>query len=55
MIPDSIDIVITQHPALLAYLREIGLAGSHTAVIVHVTDPSVLDGKVTAGVRARQN
>lgn len=45
-----VDLVVTRHPALAEYLREQGLVASEVPVVAHVTDPSILDGKVVAGV-----
>lgn len=46
----NIDLIVTRHTALVALLVERGLAGESTPVISHVSDPSILDGKVVAGV-----
>ena len=43
-------LVITRHPALVAYLREIGLIGADATVLEHVSDPGVLDGRDVIGV-----
>lgn len=43
-------IVVTRHPALTDYAREIGLVGDDVRVIAHVDDPTVLDGQVVVGV-----
>jgi len=45
-----VEIIITRHPALVQLLKELGVADEKTELLTHVTDPSVLDGKVVAGV-----
>ena len=45
-----IDLIVTRHKALVAYLIEIGLADKTTPVVSHVTDPDMLTGKVVCGV-----
>jgi len=46
---DGCDVVVTRHPALLEYLREIGLAGIHTTVLSHASKEDVT-GKRVCGV-----
>ena len=48
--PTKVDLVVTRHPALVELLRELGLVGEDVEVVTHVSDPSVLDGRVVAGV-----
>lgn len=42
-------IIVTRHPALVTYLREIGLAQPDTEVVEHVT-PEQIRGRVVIGV-----
>jgi putative CRISPR-associated protein (TIGR02620 family) len=42
-------LIVTRHPGLVAYLREIGLADAETAVVTHAT-PDVVKGKRVCGV-----
>jgi len=44
-----IDLIITRHPGLVEYLREIGMADAETLVISHAT-PENVAGKNTCGV-----
>jgi len=44
-----VEIVVTRHPGLVDYLREIGLADSKTEVIGHAT-PDLVRGKHVCGV-----
>lgn len=45
----KVQLVVTRHPALVEYLREIGLADEGTEVISHAT-PDVVRGKRVCGV-----
>ena len=45
----NIEIVVTRHPGLVEYLREIGLADVETIVVTHAT-PDVVRGKRVCGV-----
>ncbi len=45
----KIDLVVTRHPGLVEYLREIGLADSDTEVVAHAT-PENVSGKHVCGV-----
>lgn len=42
-------IVITRHPALVEYLREIGMIDESTAVSPHVNSPEEIAGKHVIG------
>ncbi len=44
-----IDLVVTRHPGLVAYLRELGLATEATQVISHAS-PEAVRGKHVCGV-----
>lgn len=44
-----LDLIVTRHPGLVEYLREIGLAGAETVVVPHAT-PDVVRGKRVCGV-----
>ena len=44
-----LDLVVTRHPSLVEYLREIGLADAETVVVAHAT-PDVVKGKNVCGV-----
>ncbi|MFA5340560.1 MAG: CRISPR-associated protein Csx16 [Clostridia bacterium] len=46
---NTIDIIVTRHPGLVEYLREIGLADSLTEVISHAS-PEAVAGKRVCGV-----
>jgi hypothetical protein len=46
---EKLDLIVTRHPGLVAYLREIGMAGTETVVIPHAT-PDVVRGKRVCGV-----
>lgn len=46
---EKIDLVVTRHPGLLAYLKEMGLATTETASILHAT-PEEVTGKRVCGV-----
>jgi hypothetical protein len=39
-----LDLIVTRHPGLVAYLREIGMADAETVVCAHAT-PDVVKGK----------
>lgn len=41
-----IDLVVTRHPGLVAYLQEIGLASDEVAVLTHATAEDVSDKHV---------
>lgn len=45
----ALDLVVTRHPGLVEYLREIGLAGAETVVVPHAT-PDMVRGKCVCGV-----
>lgn len=45
----KIELVVTRHPALVEYLREIGVANEKTQVVEHAT-PETVRGKHVAGV-----
>jgi putative CRISPR-associated protein (TIGR02620 family) len=45
----KLDLIVTRHPGLVTYLREIGLADAETAVVTHAT-PDVVKGKRVCGV-----
>ena len=45
----KVDLVITRHPALLAYLLELGLADPSTPVVQHAT-AEMVRGKHVVGV-----
>jgi hypothetical protein len=45
----KIDLIVTRHPNLLAYLIEIGLADTNTEVVSHAS-PDFLRGKKVLGV-----
>lgn len=44
------DLIVTRHDALVSYLKENGYIDDNTAVIKHVTDPSILIDKNVCGV-----
>lgn len=44
-----IDLIVTRHPGLVEYLREVGLADAETTVITHAT-PDAVRGKRVCGV-----
>jgi len=44
-----LDLIVTRHPGLVTYLREIGLADAETVVVAHAT-PDVVKGKRVCGV-----
>lgn len=44
-----LDLIVTRHPGLVAYLREIGLADAETVVVPHAT-PDMVRGKCVCGV-----
>jgi putative CRISPR-associated protein (TIGR02620 family) len=46
----KIDLVVTRHGGLVEFLRRRGLVDENVQVVAHVSDPSILDGKVVAGV-----
>ncbi len=46
----KIDLVVTKHKGLVEFLRKRGLVDDTVQVVAHVNDPSILDGKVVAGV-----
>lgn len=43
-------IVVTRHPALVAYLTEIGMVPPGTTPIPHVADPAQIRGRNVIGV-----
>ena len=45
----KIELIVTRHPGLVEYLREIGLADAETVVVSHAT-PDVVKGKRVCGV-----
>ena len=45
----KIDLVVTRHPGLVDYLKEVGLADETTQVVEHAT-PEMIQGKHVAGV-----
>ena len=45
----KIDLVVTRHPGLVDYLREVGLADETIQVVEHAT-PEVVTGKNVCGV-----
>ena len=45
----KIDMIVTRHPGLLEYLRELGLATAETVVVSHAT-PVDVAGKRVCGV-----
>jgi putative CRISPR-associated protein (TIGR02620 family) len=44
-----IDLIVTRHPALVSYLKEVGLAGDTVQVVSHAT-PDVVTNKHVCGV-----
>jgi hypothetical protein len=46
----KIDLIVTRHPGLVAYLKEIGLADDTTQVVSHVVDPAILECRHVCGV-----
>lgn len=46
---EKIEIIVTRHPGLVEYLREIGLADESTQVVAHAT-PEVVKGRHVCGV-----
>jgi putative CRISPR-associated protein (TIGR02620 family) len=44
-----IDLIVTRHPGLVEYLREISLAGASTEVVSHAS-PETVAGKNVCGV-----
>lgn len=46
----KVDLVVTRHPGLVSYLKEIGIADESTKVIPHVSSPGMLKGKHVVGV-----
>lgn len=45
----KIDLIVTRHPGLVDYLKEIGLANEATQVVDHAT-PEMISGKHVCGV-----
>ena len=45
----NLDLIVTRHPGLVEYLREIGLATTKTKVISHAS-PEAVTGKHVCGV-----
>lgn len=45
----SLDLIVTRHPGLVEYLREIGLATAETEVVSHAS-PEAVAGKHVCGV-----
>jgi len=43
-------VVVTRHPALLEYLRELGMVGEDCEVLTHVSSPEQIRGKEVIGV-----
>ena len=43
------DIIVTRHPALIEYLKEVGLADQNTEILEHATPQNVM-GKHVCGV-----
>ena len=50
MTDSSNTIVVTRHPALVQYAREIGLVDATTPVVAHVVSPEDIRGKHVVGV-----
>ena len=46
---NKLDLIVTRHPGLVEYLREIGLATAGTMVISHAS-PEAVTGKHVCGV-----
>jgi len=46
----KITVVVTRHPALVAYLQKLGLVDESVQVLDHVSDPEILKGKNVCGV-----
>jgi hypothetical protein len=44
-----IEVIVTRHPSLVEYLRELGLVGEEVVVLTHATSKDV-KGKCVAGV-----
>jgi hypothetical protein len=42
----KIDLIVTRHPGLVAYLKEVGLADDSTEVLSHATPEAVTDKHV---------
>lgn len=47
---NKVDVIVTRHSALVAYLIEIGVADASTPVLAHVADPDQIARKHVAGV-----
>ena len=45
----KIDLVVTRHPALVEYLRELGLVKEGVEVVTHAT-PKMVEGRHVCGV-----
>lgn len=45
----KLDLIVTRHPGLVEYLREVGMADATTTVVAHAT-PDVVKGKRVCGV-----
>ncbi len=45
----NLDLVVTRHPGLVEYLRELGLVTNETQVVAHAT-PELVKGKNVCGV-----
>lgn len=45
----KVELIVTRHPGLVEYLREIGLADKNTKVISHAS-PEAITGKHVVGV-----
>jgi putative CRISPR-associated protein (TIGR02620 family) len=45
----NLDLIVTRHPGLVEYLREIGIATAETVVVSHAT-PENVTGKHVCGV-----
>ena len=43
-------VIVTRHPALVEYLRELGKVKGDVKVISHVSDPKQIEGKHVIGV-----
>jgi putative CRISPR-associated protein (TIGR02620 family) len=45
----EVEVVVTRHPGLVAYLKKVGLASDNTQVVAHAS-PEVVQGKHVCGV-----
>lgn len=44
-----LELIVTRHPGLVTYLREVGMADEETIIVAHAT-PDVVRGKRVCGV-----